>query len=96
MKEGLLWFDDDPKRPLEDKVTRAARRYREKFGVAPDTCYVHPSAVNGKATVDGVSIVSAPSVLRHHFWIGVVTNQSPGDVAGVTTAQQLSFMEEQL
>ncbi len=94
MKEGLLWFDDNPTRPLEDKVARAARRYREKFGVAPNTCCVHPSAVNGKAMVNGVSIVPSSSVLRHHFWIGVVTRGGGSMGSRVTTVQQLSFMEE--
>jgi len=93
MKEGLLWFDDDPTCSLEDKVARAARRYREKFGVAPDTCCVHPSAVNGKATANGISIVPSPSVLRHHFWIGVVTKCSSSMSGRVAT--QLSFMEEE-
>ena len=73
MKEGLLWYDDDPKRDLMEKVGRAAQRYRQKFGVPPDVCYVHPSAVssNGQVRdVSGVQVVSRLSVLRHHFWIG--------------------------
>ncbi len=47
MREGLLWYDDNPGRDLAEKVARAARRYRQKFGAAPDVCYVHPSALNG-------------------------------------------------
>ncbi|MBM4458917.1 MAG: hypothetical protein FJ011_14325 [Chloroflexi bacterium] len=39
MQSGLLWFDNSPGRGLADKVADAARRYREKFGAAPDTCY---------------------------------------------------------
>lgn len=110
MKEGLLWADLDSARTLAEKVGDAARRYREKFGVAPDTCCVHPSAANGKATVNGVAIVPLPSVLRYHFWLGVETKASSPGGDPVTTqplvtkatspasdsvTTQLSFMEEQ-
>jgi hypothetical protein len=73
VKEGMLWYDDDPGRDLAEKINRAARRYRQKFGSPPDACYVHPSTLegNGKAhEVEGVRITSMPSVLRHHFWLG--------------------------
>jgi hypothetical protein len=73
VKEGLLWYDDDPGRDLAEKINRAARRYRQKFGSLPDACYVHPSALggNGKAhKVGKVRVTSLPSVLRHHFWLG--------------------------
>ena len=73
MREGLLWYDDDPARDLAEKIGRAARRYQKKFGAAPDVCYVHPSAVggNGKGQKVGrVRVSSKPSVLRHHFWLG--------------------------
>lgn len=73
MKEGLLWYDDDPGRDLAEKIGRAARRYRQKFGSPPDACYVHPSALGGNGQVHkvgGVRITSLPSVLRHHFWLG--------------------------
>jgi len=45
METGLLWYDDDPQRPLEAKISLAAERYRAKYGRLPDTCYVHPQAV---------------------------------------------------
>jgi|PlaIllAssembly_1097288.scaffolds.fasta_scaffold2476880_2 hypothetical protein len=47
MQTGLLWYDDDPQRPLEAKISLAAERYRDKYGRLPDTCYVHPQAVAG-------------------------------------------------
>jgi hypothetical protein len=40
MREGLLWFDDDPRRRLKEKILQAAARYQRKFGAAPDVCYV--------------------------------------------------------
>ena len=73
MKVGLLWYDDDPGRDLAEKVGRAARRYRQKFGTPANVCYVHPSAFssNGQVRKVGeVRVAPLPSMLRHHFWVG--------------------------
>jgi len=73
MKQGLLWYDGDPARDLRDKVLQAARRYRTKFGVAPNTCYVHPSALDGQDGArewEGVRVTPLPSVLPNHLWVG--------------------------
>jgi len=80
---GLLWFDDDPNRDLQQKVGNAARRYTEKFGRQPTVCYVHPSMLNGLGgSGNGASVISLDigglhlrvvprrSVLRHHLWLG--------------------------
>ena len=72
MKVGLLWYDDDPKRALEEKIARAAQRYREKFGRRPDICYVNPAMLEEGAPRSGrVRVVTAPNILPHHFWVGV-------------------------
>jgi hypothetical protein len=75
MKEGLLWYDDNPGRDLAEKIRPAARRYRQKFGAAPEVCYVHPSTLTGSTDgkvkqVGEVRVAPLPSVLRHHFWLG--------------------------
>ena len=46
MKVGLLWYDDDPGHDLAEKIGRAARRYRQKFGASPNICYVHRSVLH--------------------------------------------------
>ncbi len=79
MQTGLLWFDNNPARELTAKVEDAARRYKDKFGVAPNTCYVNKGAITGDSlmvaleSVKGkrVRILPAPNILPHHFWIGV-------------------------
>ena len=73
MKEGLLWYDDNPGHDLSEKIGRAAQRYRQKFGATPDVCYVHSSALNGNGKVQkvgGMRVSSRPTVLRNHFWVG--------------------------
>jgi hypothetical protein len=80
MKTGLLWFDDDPRRQLEEKVLRAATHYERKHGQAPTLCYVHSSALNsnGKRAVKKageVEIRIGRSVLPNHFWLGVAEDK---------------------
>lgn len=76
MKIGLLWFDNDSKRSLEEKVNAGAARYQEKFGTKPNACYVNPVMLEGKGVyVNGLKVMTADNVLPHHFFIGV---QEPG------------------
>lgn len=84
MDRGLLWYDDDPRLGLAEKVQKAARRYKKKFGAPPDACYVHPSILkdNGKVKeVSGVRVMALPSVLRHHFWLGREEKRRRGKAA---------------
>lgn len=83
MQSGLLWFDNDPGRSLGSKVISAAQRYREKFGVAPDTCYVNACALPGKDAVivwgeASLRVLPAPNILAHHFWVGVEQEKAGG------------------
>lgn len=88
MQVGLLWFDNDPHRGLDAKIAAAARRYREKFGRAPDTCYVNSLALDKGLTSgeappcadQAVLVVPAANVLPHHFWIGEEGEREARDV----------------
>lgn len=72
MKTGLLWYDSDPKRTLESKVTDGAQRYHEKFGQSPNACYVNPAALDQSRTrIGSVEVIAARNILPNHFWIGV-------------------------
>jgi hypothetical protein len=77
MKEGLLWFDNDPHRKLSDKINRAVVRYQVKFGRRPTICYLNLTDFEGQPEeVDGIQLRTAPNVLPHHFWIGVENERS--------------------
>ena len=76
MKQGLLWYDGDPRHDLAQIVAAAARRHEEKYGTTPNLCYVHSSAMDAKEqTLGDVRLVTSRSSLRHHFWIGVEPKQ---------------------
>ena len=70
----MLWYDDDNKRQLDEKVARAAEFYRAKYGVQPTECYVHPGllAVDQPAvTAAGVRVRGNRTVIKNHLWLGV-------------------------
>ena len=83
MEVGLLWFDNDPKVGLEEKIRRAAVRYAEKFGRPANLCVLNPATLGCRpATADGlevlldgrtIKVLAARQVLPHHFWVGVAT-----------------------
>lgn len=80
MKVGMLWFDDDTKRTLPEKIVRAATYYEDKYAVKPNMCYVHPDMVEGEApSLNGLELRTAKQVRHDHFWIGVEDSkpQSP-------------------
>ena len=38
MNEGMLWFDNNAKTSLKEKIIRAADYYRTKYGCVPTVC----------------------------------------------------------
>ena len=85
MREGLLWYDADARRPTSQKIADAARRYHERFGRAPNCCHLHPT--EGADAVD-LLLVPDARIPRHHYWVGLdeprlhVRSGSPEEAAG--------------
>ncbi|MGB9674383.1 MAG: hypothetical protein ACPL3P_09615 [Anaerolineales bacterium] len=85
MDIGMLWFDNDPKTDLMDKILRAAAYYRHKYGKSPNLCFIHPTMmltsndnpVLGGNKLSNVEVRTSKSVRPNYFWIGV--NETPGD-----------------
>ena len=94
IQEGLLWFDDNPTRPVTDKIERAVQRYQQKYGHNPDVCYVHESEIRGQLAVGDmkpagdVKIVPAKSVLPHHFWLCIMEAKPKAKERGPLGARQ--------
>jgi hypothetical protein len=96
MHIGLLWYDGDPHLGLEDKIGRAAERYREKYGRWPDTCMVNPQAMAGqpgeelqvscqvRGSKGKVRVVPASNILRHHFWLGMSNGDNQSQKPAIT------------
>lgn len=71
MNVGMLWLDNDSKRPLEEKVLRAVEYYEQKYGCSPELCLVNPSTLAQKEEVGRVEVRPLRTVLPHHFWLGM-------------------------
>jgi hypothetical protein len=75
MNVGMMWFDNDPRTELASKVSRAADYYRQKYGLLPDLCLVHPSMLGEhprlvKGPAGNVAVRSNRLILPGHLWIG--------------------------
>jgi len=80
MDIGMLWYDDDTKRPLGEKVARAVDYYKTKYGSVPTVCFVNPAALQGAPdSAAGVQIRSARNVMVDHFWLGIGEASSNGN-----------------
>jgi hypothetical protein len=83
MDIGMLWYDDDTKRPLGEKVARAVDYYKTKYGSVPTVCFVNPATLkDAPDTAAGVQIRSARNVMVDHFWIGVGETNGNGNGHG--------------
>jgi hypothetical protein len=72
MDIGMLWYDDDNKRPFGEKVARAVDFYKAKYGSVPTVCFVNPATLkDAPDSAAGVQIRSARNVMVDHFWLGV-------------------------
>jgi len=73
MNTGMLWFDNDPKADLINKIQRAADYYRKKYGQSPDLCFIHPSMLGDHQvkTAGRIEVRINQSILPDHFWIGI-------------------------
>jgi hypothetical protein len=72
MQVGMLWYDNDLKRSLAQKVTRAAEHYRAKYGVTPNLCFVNPMQLpRGSEAANGIQVRAERTILPNHFWLGV-------------------------
>ena len=72
MKEGLLWFDNDPNHKLADKVKQAAVRYKVRMQCKPTICYVNVDDYSDKTPkVNGIVLRPSITVRPNYLWIGV-------------------------
>lgn len=73
MNIGMLWFDNDPKTTLEQKISKAAAYYQNKNGTSANRCYVSSKAISEQMefSIDGVQVSGRNGICLHYFWMGV-------------------------
>ncbi len=96
---GLLWYDDDNRRPVAAKVIEAVERYRERVGFEPTVCQLAPAQLTALAAATAsrskrahTPAIELPRALRlepdehlhpNYFMLGV----GEGDIAIRVTMQ---------
>lgn len=77
MNTGMLWFDQNPKTSLKDKILLAANYYRRKYDRAPQLCLISPKTQAENPDVKSVpfeggeiTVRAWSGTLSHHFWLG--------------------------
>lgn len=98
MKSGLLWYDNTTA-PLAQKIATVNKRYREKFGNAPNCAFVNPTDVSihdlaALSAETGMSVDVKNTIIKNHIWLGVdpalqMVEQAPAqdDTALLVAAQ---------
>ena len=84
MKLGLLWFDDDTKRKVADKLDEAAERYAERFGVRPTLAHLNPAQAEGLVH-RRLRVCGDPGLRRNYFLVGLDDAEAPADLHPVAS-----------
>ena len=67
----LMWWDDNPKHSLAQKVAAAVAVYAQCFGVTPNTALVHPDDLPPSVADIPQAVRVTQTVGRHTLWVGV-------------------------
>ncbi len=79
----LVWYDNDRKRPLADKVAAAVERYAERFGNEPELVLLNPAQAGEQGAIAGIPVRPHPLVSPNHLYVGV---EDPADNTLSTSA----------
>lgn len=64
----LMWYDDNPKTPVAQKIAAAIAAYKMRFpGVEPTLVLVNEAEVT---PVEGIAVRGMVTVSRHTYWVG--------------------------
>jgi hypothetical protein len=67
---GMLWFDNDKKRTLAEKIGRAADYFNKKYGRVPNVCFVNKKVVEA-VDLPGITVRPSGIILPNHFLVGM-------------------------
>jgi hypothetical protein len=91
LKMGLLWFDDNPKRPLAEKLDEAAERYQERFDMWPTLVHLNPTQAEGLSVkYKRLRVFGDEHLRRNYFIVGVDETDT-----GVSVSSNSPAMPEQ-
>lgn len=69
---GMLWFDNDPKATLDEKIRRAVSHYNQTRGIPANVVYINPHNQESELTQVGEVLIKVSRfILPNHFCVGV-------------------------
>jgi hypothetical protein len=73
MTLGTMYWDDNSKTTLQQKVETAVGEYKTKWQKSPTTCFVNQKALEPLTEIEvaGVIVKSMKFILPDHLWIGI-------------------------
>jgi len=77
--KSLMWLDrTGGKQTVSNNVRQAAKRFKQRFGLCPDTCKIHKATCpNGLVKVDDIKTIKVETgVLPFNYLIGIEENES--------------------
>lgn len=70
MNKGMLWYDNNTKLNIENRVQKAVEFFIEKYGYKPQCCFVNPDMAEEPIKIkDNIKIVPNEKVLKNHIWL---------------------------
>ena len=75
----MLWFDNDPKTSLTEKIVRVSEYYNKKYSLKPDTCIINPDMMpkvkkdrinEVECSFGKVMVLVHRAILPGHLWVG--------------------------
>jgi hypothetical protein len=63
-----MWYDDNPKVPLINKIEAAIDAYTRRFAISPNVVLVNASDL---IDYQSVRIRSVEHIQRNNFWVGL-------------------------
>lgn len=72
MVTGMIWFDNDPQKNINEKIHAAIRYYQNKFGNQPTICSLNPKLEELLVKpVTDIEVFYNPNLSPDHIWLGV-------------------------
>ncbi len=65
----LVWYDEDPKKPLTEKIHDSIAAYVRRFTTMPNLVLINANA-GDQADIAGVSVRREATVQPNNVWVG--------------------------
>lgn len=70
MNKGMLWYDNNTKLNIENRVLEAVEFFMDKYGYKPHCAFVNPTMAEKPIKIkNNIKIVPNEKILKNHIWL---------------------------